>query len=222
MNARSDAARPGILAVWNDRDPDMDAFYEDWYVGQHLPERVGLLGWRFGRRYERVDGIDGEPQFFSWYELDSPAAAETPEYRARLNDPTPETVAVMQRWGNMTRTVCEVVSRSGRLSGAYVVVVRLFDPELIPALSTLAVSAAEQVGALGSQMWQSAQSVGASTTAESDVRGVPDGAVAAAILVECMRSTDAEMVRQNMLDELERGGLGEATATTYRFLCEYR
>ena len=44
----------GVLAVWNDRDDAIDAFYEQWYVGQHLPERVGLPGWHCGRRYEAV------------------------------------------------------------------------------------------------------------------------------------------------------------------------
>ena len=58
-----DTAHRGILAVWNDRVADIADFYEWWYVKQHLPERVGLPGWRFGRRYELLDADGSSPQF---------------------------------------------------------------------------------------------------------------------------------------------------------------
>ena len=107
---------PGILAVWNDRNPDIEAFYEDWYVNQHL-RRVGLPGWRFGRRYEAMDGVT--PQFFTYYETDAVADMFSDAYIARLNDPTPETVKVMQNWGNMTRTSCARHSMRGHCRGAF-------------------------------------------------------------------------------------------------------
>ena len=56
-----DTAHRGILAVWNDRVADIADFYEWWYVKQHLPERVGLPGWRYGRRYELMDVDSNSP-----------------------------------------------------------------------------------------------------------------------------------------------------------------
>ena len=115
-------SRRGILAVWNDRDADIADFYEDWYVHQHLPERVGLPGWRFGRRYESIvhdaalptlttaatATADRAARFFTYYETDEPSAMYSDSYLSRLNDPTLETVQVMHHWRNMTRSSCEL------------------------------------------------------------------------------------------------------------------
>ena len=45
----------GILAAWNDCAPEGLAEYEHWYA-HHLAERVGVPGFREGRRYEAVPG----------------------------------------------------------------------------------------------------------------------------------------------------------------------
>ena len=69
-----------------------------------------------------MDGVT--PQFFTYYETDAVADMFSDAYTARLNDPTPETVKVMQNWGNMTRTSCARHSMRGHCRGAFAVVAR--------------------------------------------------------------------------------------------------
>ena len=74
----------GILAVWNNRDATIAAEYERWYVGEHLPERVGVDGFHWGRRYEAVTDT-AERRFFTYYQPDDPAVlASLPIARAWL------------------------------------------------------------------------------------------------------------------------------------------
>ena len=60
----------GILAIWNDCAPEGYDHFERWYIREHLQERVGVPGFRFGRRYETVSGADR--RFFAFYEVESP------------------------------------------------------------------------------------------------------------------------------------------------------
>ena len=76
---------PGILALWNDCAEEGMADYERWYMAQHLPERDGVTGFRFGRRYVRVEG---DRRYFTYYELDRPEVLWSDEYLERLGNPT--------------------------------------------------------------------------------------------------------------------------------------
>ncbi len=83
----------GILAIWNDCLPEVEKQYEDWYVGQHLPERVGVPGFRIGRRYE---ALAAEPRYFTFYDTDKPDVLWSDAYRERLANPTVETAGIMK------------------------------------------------------------------------------------------------------------------------------
>ena len=213
----------GILAVWNDRDDAVADLYESWYVGQHLPERVNLPGWRFGRRYERLDNHG--PRYFTWYELDSPDACESPEYRARLQNPTPETQRVMRNWRNMSRTVCErAFHNDARLVGGFVVAAR-FDNSV--SGTTLHELVGVAGSPLGSQGWLSADGGLSGTdsairTAEQSLRGVDDERIEAALLLEFLREDDARAGLAALRGGLAARGLDARDAGVYSFLCEYR
>ena len=75
---RSRVMPAGILAVFNDCAPEGYEHFERWYIREHLQERVGVPGFRFGRRYELVSG--GDRQFFAFYEVESPAVLASPAY----------------------------------------------------------------------------------------------------------------------------------------------
>ena len=92
----------GILAVWNNRDATIAAEYERWYVGEHLPERVGVDGFHWGRRYEAVTDTAAR-RFFTYYQTDDPAVLASPAYRARLAAPSPWTGRIMAHWRDMVR-----------------------------------------------------------------------------------------------------------------------
>jgi hypothetical protein len=71
----------GILALWNDCREGSEHEYEAWYRGEHLRERVGLPGFRFGRRYIAVAGTS--PRYFTYYETETPDARVAGLSRAR-------------------------------------------------------------------------------------------------------------------------------------------
>ena len=83
----------GAVAIWHDIAPEgREAFYA-WHGREHMPERVGIPGFLRGRRYV---ALRGAPEFFNLYETRSPAVVSGPDYLARLNAPTPWTLASVQ------------------------------------------------------------------------------------------------------------------------------
>src|SRR5437764_68143 len=78
----------GAVAIWNDITPEWRAEFYAWHGSQHMPERAGIAGFLRGRRYV---ALEGSPEFFTLYETVSPRTVTSPDYLARLNDPTPWT-----------------------------------------------------------------------------------------------------------------------------------
>ena len=141
---------PGILAVWNDADPAGEAEYEEWYEAEHLPERVGVPGFRFGRRYRNL-ADQASPRYFTFYETDSLGVLASPDYLARLDDPTEWTRRMMPVFQGMHRTACALRVRVGNELGAFAAVATLTEGdsamERIPDLA-----AAKDVAMV--QLWQ--------------------------------------------------------------------
>ena len=195
----------GILAVWNDIDPEGYAHFERWYNGEHLHERVAVPGFRFGRRYELVSG--GDRRFFAFYEVDSPDVLTSPAYLQRLENPTPWTQQAMTSFRGMVRTVCDLRRTEGSLAGSFVVVLRAdgaFAPT--PAADALVDELAGQEGIARVQLWTAAANQTKADTAEMKIRG-KDQLIAGALLVECVRYADAERVA-SMLTKSTVAGLG--------------
>ncbi len=117
----------GLLAVWNDCDESVLDKYEQWYMNEHLPDRVGLPGVQQGVRYETTSPSPQivSPRFFTSYDLDDVSVLEAPAYQAALRNPTPDTQFIMAHFKNMCRTIGRLVSHDGRAAGAWVVTLRL-------------------------------------------------------------------------------------------------
>jgi hypothetical protein len=209
----------GILAIWNDIDDAGYAHFERWYNREHLQERVGVPGFHFGRRYERVAG--GDRRFFAFYEVDGPEVLTSAAYLQRLENPTPWTQEVMTSFRNMVRTVCELRRSVGDLMGAYAVVLRAdeaFQPTA--AADAFVKDLAAQEGIARVQLWTAAPSQTKADTAEMKLRG-KDQLIAGAIVVECVRKADAERV-QGMLDQATAARLGitgPSVVGVYQLLC---
>src|SRR3546814_1631627 len=75
-----------VMAVWGDADAALEAEFNEWYHREHVPERVGMPGWRRGRRYRRVDR--GRQRYLVVYEVDSLASFDDPVYRHALDNPS--------------------------------------------------------------------------------------------------------------------------------------
>jgi hypothetical protein len=209
----------GILAIWNDIDAEGYEHFERWYNREHLQERVGVPGFRFGRRYEVVSG--GDRRFFAFYEVDSPDVLTSPAYMQRLENPTPWTQKSMTYFRGMIRTVCDLRRNAGDLAGAFAVVLRAdgaFAPT--PAADAWVDELAAQEGVARVQLWTAAAAQTQADTAEMKIRG-KDQLIAGAMIVECVRYADAERVAAS-LGKSTVAGLeisGPVTLGIYGLLC---
>ena len=203
----------GVLAIWHDIRAGREAEFEAWYRDEHFPERLGVPGFRVGRRFEAVRGT---PQYFCSYLVDSPGVLTAGSYIERLNDPTPRTRAMMTgAFHNMHRTVCRRAARRGTHSGAFAVTARF---EAAPDEAQAHAVLDRFDGATGvarCEYWVTAEA-GQGAAAEEALRG-PDRKIAACILVETLRQSDAERVAAALAATFRDSAVG-----IYRLLCELR
>lgn len=202
----------GVLAIWHDIRDGQEPDFESWYKNEHFPERLAVPGFRLGRRYEAVSGT---PRYFCCYLVDTPATLGSAAYIERLNNPTPLTRSIMRdAFLNMNRTVCRRVRRFGALCGAFSVTARFDAPiEQDRALSMLGALAGAD-GIARCEFWAAADPGGAAAT-EEQLRG-RDRKIAACAVVETLRQSDAQRVR----DQLTREFGAIAEIGIYRLLCQ--
>jgi hypothetical protein len=203
----------GILAIWNDCLPEVESEYERWYMGQHFPERLGVPGFRIGRRYEAVSA---EPRYFTFYDTESPEVLMSQAYVERLNNPTPETAAIMKSFRNMSRTVCHRVSQIGHIVSGHAVVARV--DELPQDAAAIQAAVMETTGVTGSESWQRVDVPDDGDTNESKFRDGPDQRIGAALVFHVMRVQDALEATDALSAALGEG----AQIGAYQLLCELR
>jgi hypothetical protein len=104
----------GVVAIWHDLLPEARDDFHEWHNREHMPERVGIPGFRRGRRYV---AISGAPEFFNLYEADSPETLSGLDYLNRLNSPTAWTKKVVPSFRNVARSICRVAFTNGVGSG---------------------------------------------------------------------------------------------------------
>jgi hypothetical protein len=111
----------GVVAIWHDLLPEAtDEFYE-WHGREHMPERLGIPGFRRGRRYI---ALDGAPQYFNLYEADSAQVLSGQDYLQRLNAPTPWTRQVVASFRHVARAIGSVLYSAGVGQGAVMLTLR--------------------------------------------------------------------------------------------------
>jgi hypothetical protein len=111
----------GAVAIWHDLVPEArDEFY-DWHNREHMPERVGIPGFRRGRRYIAAAG---GPEFFNLYEADSAEVLGGQDYLNRLNAPTEWTRRVVPSFRNVARSICRVAYTAGVGQGGFMLTQR--------------------------------------------------------------------------------------------------
>ncbi|MCZ4313906.1 hypothetical protein O4H66_10885 [Comamonadaceae bacterium G21597-S1] len=116
----------GAVTIWHDLLPQgKDVFYA-WHNHEHMPERVGIPGFRRGRRYIAVTGT---PEYFNLYEADSPEVLSGQDYLNRLNAPTPWTREAVQSFRNVTRAICRVLYSAGVGQGGTMLTLRFDLPQ---------------------------------------------------------------------------------------------
>ncbi|MEX2147339.1 MAG: hypothetical protein WED01_10035 [Candidatus Rokuibacteriota bacterium] len=97
------------LGIWIDVDPAALDDFNAWYHEQHIPERLGVPGFRRGRRYEATGN---GPAYFTLYETQDAAVLSSAPYLARLNAPTEWTRRVLPAMTLMIRNAYRLVGAS--------------------------------------------------------------------------------------------------------------
>ncbi len=118
---------PGLLVVWMNVEPSGAEDFAEWYIRQHIPERVGVPGFRNGNRYRALDGSPqrGSPHHLAVYDTDAPGVLASAAYKERLNTPTEWTQRVMPMFRDTVRSACRVVAEQGTGLGGVLRTVRV-------------------------------------------------------------------------------------------------
>jgi hypothetical protein len=120
-------AGEAVVAIWNGIAPEMRAEFYDWHHNEHMPERVGIPGFRRGRRYIAMDTAT-HPEFFTLYEVDALPVLQGSDYANRLNAPTPWTRKVTAQFRDTARGLARVLESVGPGAGGVMLTLR-FDAE---------------------------------------------------------------------------------------------
>ncbi|WP_157017199.1 hypothetical protein [Mesorhizobium xinjiangense] len=206
----------GALVNWGGVVADQEDDYNAWHSIEHMPERLGVPGFRRGRRGIGVEGTAEDQKYFMMYEAESADVFVSAPYLARLNDPTPWTRRILSAYVAPSRTVCRVRQSIGRGVGGWNATAQFSAPlgeiDWLPAIARIA-------GVLGVHLLDGDGALGQQPTAEKtfrESRGDVDRTVAAAILVDAYDPRAAETALREVVDRLTGVVLQAPIATLYR------
>ena len=209
----------GAVAIWHDLLPEAkDDFYE-WHNREHMPERVGIPGFRRGRRYIVFEGA---PEFFNLYEADSPEVLGGRDYLDRLNAPTEWTKRVVPSFRNVARSICRVAYTGGVGSGGVILTMR-FDIDTahraaaIEALASRVLpSLALRKGIAGVHLCLADEMVSKIETAEKKARADTTLVPTWIVLIEGIGAAEVRAPAEALRRDLEPHGARALDVATYR------
>src|ERR1700737_295721 len=111
----------GAVCIWHDLLPEATDEFHQWHNRDHMPERVGIPGFRRGRRYV---ALSGTPEYFNLYEADSAEVLGGQDYLNRLNAPTEWTQRVVPSFRHVSRSICRVAYTDGVGQGGFMLTQR--------------------------------------------------------------------------------------------------
>lgn len=169
------------VIVWNDvTEEGRQGFYR-WHDKEHVPERLSIPGFRRGRRFMRPRH---SPQWLTMYEADDLSVLTSARYLARLNAPSPATVAALEHFRNTSRAVCRVVHSVGSSTGGHVLASRLRVVDdrreaMCRHMRDVFARAIESTGIVACHLYAADRSASYADTAESGTRAfdVPEWVV---------------------------------------------
>ena len=195
-------AGEAVVAIWNGIAPDARAQFYDWHVNEHMPERVGIPGFRRGRRYIAADAAT-QPEFFTLYEADTMQVLQGGDYAGRLNDPTPATRATTAQFRDTVRALSRVVVSHGPGMGGTLLTIRFdCDDQHLPGLRALVRAAAQAERVSGAHLCLGDAAASAVRTAETRGRSDIQDPPRCFVLVE---ATDAAALTQILQDRALSG-----------------
>jgi hypothetical protein len=170
----------GYLAIWSDLAPLDETDWMHWITREHAAERVGIDGFLACRIFRALGTAHN--RYFILYELENPETVGSPQYLARLNEPTPWSQRIMPRLQNFARGGGRVVASAG-IGQAGVLAVLLLDgsPEWDAVALTSELSRFDRIAAARVLLTDLAQT--SIQTREKAMRE-KDGSFAGLLLIE--------------------------------------
>jgi len=196
----------GAVCIWHDLLPEARDDFHQWHNREHMPERVGIPGFRRGRRYV---AIAGTPEYFNLYEADSAEVLGGQDYLNRLNAPTEWTRQVVPSFRNVSRSICRVVYTHGVGQGAFMLTLR-FDvgqsdrSRVVKALrQRLLPPLCDNKGIAGVHLCLADESISKVETAEKKARADTTQVPTWIILIEGNSSADVQAAGAALSQDLQ-------------------
>lgn len=150
---------------------------EHWHAHEHVPERLGIPGFRRASRWTAADAGEG---FFVMYELADHAVLGSAAYVARLNAPTPWSTRMMPLHRGMVRCQCRVIESRGAVTARHALTLRFAQAgadaqDLQRGLAARAATLPQRPGLVGLHVLRHDAPAIAATT-EQRIRGHADRA----------------------------------------------
>ncbi len=213
-----------VMAIWGDAEASAEAAFNEWYHREHVPERVGMPGWRTGRRYRKRGR--GKHRYLAVYEVDSLSCFDDPAYRHALDHPTDWTRRMMPHFRNFIRATCRVRLCAGEVAGSVIVTVRYDpgdgDPEAIARwLGGNALHDARTLeGVTRVQLWQADLATSLAPSGEQAMRTGPGGRAPFTAVIEATERRFAETALESMAlrDELPARGARSVETGLYELM----
>lgn len=208
-------AGEAVVAIWNGIAPEGRANFYQWHLHEHMPERVGIPGFRRGRRYSAADAAT-QPEFFTLYEVDTMQVLQGADYTGRLNAPTDWTKRSVAHFRDTSRGLARVVASHGPGMGGAMLTLR-FDADAAarPGIAALLRAAAEAPRVAGAHLCIADDAASGVVTEEKrgrvDIQAPPRW-------IALVEATDPDALA-NLLPETamrEAGARGELRRGMYR------
>jgi hypothetical protein len=106
-----------VLLICHDFPFDDVRDFHEWYIREHMPERVLLPGYNRGRRFQS-DGLG--PKFLAFYEATDASALSSDAYLKLVRDFDARSRTFVTRFRSTSRTVSVVTKSCGRGEGGWV------------------------------------------------------------------------------------------------------
>jgi hypothetical protein len=200
----------GAMMLWLDVAPELDRETDDWYIDEHLPERIDIGGYERARRYS---AIEGRPAYLTLFEAQSPGALASDGYLRLVGRISQQSQRIRAGFSNVVRNTFAVRQTCGRGIGAVVASVRLTPRDAAGAEMAAAALDREipqllkRRGVVGVHWLQAAPAVRARMDAVRAV-GQSDASVDYVLLIEATRASEVAAIRGDAVSTAALENLG--------------
>jgi hypothetical protein len=178
-----------FMGIWHNLKPGTERDFDRWHTYDHMPERVGVPGFRLARRY--MNQALSSRVCFTMYEAAHIETFRSPGYLARLNDPTPWSLRVGATQTDFLRGAFELDTSLGAGIGGALATLRIEREHPDRERTTLALrhrchDVLLQHGVVGVHLGAAKQDITGIDTKEMKIRSsrVAENALDMVVLVE--------------------------------------